>query len=143
MIKTDPSPINLRLIIERPVIGVRHSLQAKDGSPLDPKTSRGGEPLHFEFQVRAAPGPKFFGDQVRREGPVRRFFYIRVGQSAGDPSSCWSRRMKIDIHDLGSDLLARAAEDGKTIEIIVDGTGRDGSPACATVRPTARRIAPS
>jgi len=28
-----------------------------------------------------------------------------------------------------------------TIEIVVDGTGKDGTPACATVRPTARRLA--
>jgi len=79
--------INFRIIIEQPVIGVLYSLQAKDGSPLDPKCSRKGEALVFDFQVRIGPGPKFFGDQVRREGPVRRFVYIRVGQLAGDPSS--------------------------------------------------------
>jgi hypothetical protein len=60
---------------------------------------------------------------------------------AGDPSSPWSRRMKIDIHDLGTELLDRAASGGGIIETVIHGTGADGTPACATVRPMARRIA--
>src|SRR6185295_12914149 len=140
MAKTDQAVINLRITIEQPVIGVLHSLQAKDESPLDPKRSRKGEPLAFDFQVRVGPGPKFFGDQVRREGPLRRFVYIRIGQYAGDPSSPWSRRMKINIHDIGNDLLDRAANSGGVIETTVNGTDKDGTPTCATVRPTGRRI---
>lgn len=140
MAKTDQNAINLRLVIEQPVIGVLHSLQAKDESPLDPKSSREGEALSFDFQVRVGPGPKFFGDQVRREGPVRRFVYVRIGQLAGDPPSPWSRRMKIDIHDIGNELLDRAANSGKIIETILIGTGKDGTPACGTVRPTRRHI---
>ena len=130
----------MRIVIENPVIGVLHSLQAGDDTPLDPKRSREGEALVFDFAIRVDPGPKFFGDQVRREGPVRRFVYIRIGQSAGDPSSPWSRRMKIDIHDIGDDLLDQAADDGAVIETTVIGTDKDGTPACATVRPTGRRI---
>ncbi|WP_029351427.1 DUF5990 family protein [Bosea sp. 117] len=141
MAQTDQRAIRLRIIIEQPVIGVLHSLQAKDESPLDPKYSREGEALLFDFQVRAGPGFKLSGDQVRREGSVRRFVYIRIGQLAGDPSSPWSRRMKIDIHDIGRDLLDRAAEGGGVIETAVIGTGKDGTPACATVPPTGRRIA--
>lgn len=140
MPKADQSVIRLRITIEQPVIGVLHSLQAKDDSPLDPKSSREGEKLSFDFQIRVGPGPKFFGDQVRREGAVRRFVYIRIGQLAGDPSSPWSRRMKIDIHDIANDLLTRAAESGEIIETTLIGTDTDGTPACATVRPTARRI---
>lgn len=141
MARADQTEINLRIIIEQPVIGVRHSLQAKDDLPLDPKYSREGEPLVFDFPIRIAPGPKFFGDQVRREGPVRRFVYIRIGQMAGDCTSPWSRRMKIDIHDIGEALLDRAVQSGGVIETAVIGTAADGTPACATMRPTARRIA--
>jgi hypothetical protein len=120
---------------------VLHSLQARDDGPLDPKASRAGEPLAFNLTVRVGPAPKFFGDQVRREGPVRRFVYIRVGQPAGDPASPWSRRMKIDIHDIDADLASRATDLGGVIELRVDGTGRDGTPACATVPVIERRIA--
>ncbi len=87
MATSDQSVINMRIVIEQPVVGVLHSLQAKDESPLDPKSSREGEALPFDFQIRVGPGPKFFGDQVRREGPERRFVYIRIGQLAGDASS--------------------------------------------------------
>jgi hypothetical protein len=139
--RADQTEIKLRIIIERPVIGVLHSLQAKDELPLDPKFSREGEPLVFNFPVRVGPGPKFFGDQVRREGPVRRFVYIRVGQLAGDPSSPWSGRMKIDIHDIAGDLLDRAVRSAGVIETTITGTAKDGTPAFATARPTSRRIA--
>jgi hypothetical protein len=141
MTKADQTEIKLRIVIEQPVVGVLHSLQAKDESPLDPKYSRAGEPLVFDFPVRVSPGPKFFGDQVRREGPVRRFVYVRVGQLAGDPASPWSRRMKIDIHDMADDLLDCAARSGRAIVTTINGTGGDGTPTCATARPTARQIA--
>jgi len=139
MARADQTEIRMRIVIEQPVAGVLHSLQAKDDSPLDPKSSHAGEPLIFDFPIRMAPGPKFFGDQVRREGPARRFVYIRVGQYAGDASSPGARRMKIDIHDLEQDLLDRAGEGG-IIEMTVVGTDREGAPACATVRPIGRRI---
>ncbi|BCW89833.1 hypothetical protein sos41_30010 [Alphaproteobacteria bacterium SO-S41] len=139
MSRADQTVINLRIVIEQPVIGVLHSLQAKDEAPLDPKASTAGEALVFDFPVRVGPGPKFFGDQVRPEGPVRRFVYIRIGTLAGDASSPWTRRMKIDIHDIGDDLLAKAVAGG-IIETTVNGTGKDGTPACATLRPTKRRV---
>lgn len=140
MAKTDQTVLDLPIVIENPVIGVLHSLQGGDDSPLDPKRSREGEALVFDFPIRVGPGPKFFGDQVRREGPVRRFVYVRIGQSAGDPFSPWSRRMKIDIHDITPDLLDRAANEKAVIETTVIGTDKDGTPACATLRPTGRRI---
>ncbi|MCK0208351.1 DUF5990 family protein [Starkeya koreensis] len=116
-----------------------HSLQAADGSPLDPKVSRDGEPLAFDFAIRLGPGRKFLGDQVRREGAQRRFVYIRIGQLAGDAASPWSRRMKIDIHDIPPELVDRAAHGG-LIETTIEGTAGDGTPACATVRPVERRV---
>lgn len=136
----DQTEIMLRLVIERPVVGVLHSLQAKDGTPLDPKSSRESEPLAFEVPVRVGPGPKFFGDKVRREGPERRFVYIRIGELAGQTDSPWSRRMKIDIHDIAPEMLDRASRNGGVIEMRVLGTARDGTPACATVVPTSRDI---
>jgi len=131
--------VAFRIVIKQPVPGVLYSLQSKDGNPLDPKASRKGEALTFDFPVNVAPGSKLSGDQVRREGPARRFVYLRIGQLAGDTSSPWSRRMKIDIHDIGSALLERAAAVGATVELTVTGTGADGTPACATV-PSGRAV---
>lgn len=134
--RSEHTPLAMRIVIENPVKGVLHSLQSKDGNPLNPKRSTGTSALTFDFQVRVAPGPKFFGDQVRREGPERRFVYVRIGQAAGDPSSPWSRRMKIDIHDIDEDMLGRAIAQSRAVTLTVDGTGKDGSPSCATVRRT-------
>lgn len=139
MARAAQTEISMRIVIEQPVTGVRYSLQSKDGEPLDAKLSASGEPLRFDFHVKIAPGPKFFGEQVRREGPVRRFVYIRIGQLAGEPSSPWSRRMKIDIHDIEQELLDRAAAGDGVIELGVKGTGKDGTPACATA-PSSRRM---
>jgi hypothetical protein len=141
MARRDQVEVAARILVEQPVPNVVHSLQAKDGHPLDPKASTAGEPLSFDFPLRVGPGPKFFGDQVRSEGPERRFVYIRVGQSAGQFGSPWSRRMKIDIHDTDQALLDRAIAGEGILEFAVNGTAKDGTPACATVRPVIRRIA--
>lgn len=142
MARADQAEIRARIVIERPVPGVRHSLQ-EDDRPLDPKTSAGGEPLAFEFPLRMErtgdERAKFFGKQVRREGKDRRFVYIRIGQSAGQCLSPWSRRMKIDIHDIDPALLDKAAKGG-VLTGTIDGTAKDGSPACATIKPVRWRV---
>lgn len=139
MKRTDTTDIRMRIVIDQPVAHTLHSLQSKDGKPLDPQRSREGEPLAFDFAVRVGPGPKFFGDQVRPESPIRRFVYVRVGQAAGDHASPWTRRMKVDIHDIDPVLLDRAGRGG-IIVTTVCGTGKDGSPACATVLPLRREL---
>jgi hypothetical protein len=133
MARPPQTEIRMRLVVENPVAGVVHSLQDKGNLPIDAKVSKAGAALVFEFPIRIAAGPKFYGEQVRREGPDRRFVYIAIGQQAGDTASCWSRRMKIDIHDIPQALLDAAAN-GKILEGIIQGTGSDGTPACATVR---------
>lgn len=133
----------MRIVIDTPVAGVAYCLQAKDGSPLAAQRSRGGEPLAFDFAVRArlqAGVARLTGDQVRREGPTRRFVYIRIGALAGDPASPWSRRMKIDVHNIDPAMLARAAQAGGVIETTVIGADAKGEPACATQHPIGRRL---
>jgi hypothetical protein len=132
MARPPQTEIRMRLVVERPVAGVLHSLQDKKGAPVAAKASADGAAIAFDFPVRIAAGPKYFGEQVRSEGPQRRFVYIAVGKQAGDFRSRWSRRMKIDIHDIAQPLLDAAAAGG-CLEGRLVGTGADGSPACATV----------
>lgn len=122
--------VTLRLIIDDPVPGVRYSLQ-KDDLPFEPRTAGDG-PIAFEAPVTLHPDSRLTGPFVRREGPRRRFIYIRIGASAGDHAGPWSRRAKIDIHDIPTALLVP----GAVLEVHLPGRGKDGSPACATVRPT-------
>jgi hypothetical protein len=71
---------------------------------------------------------------------MRRFVYVRVGEAAGDSASPWSRRMKIDIHDVERDLLDRASLGGVLVTSVC-GIARDGTPACATVPPLSSVVA--
>ena len=98
--------------------------------PFEPRTAGDG-PLAFELPVTLHPDGRMTGPFVRREGPQRRFVYIRIGTSAGDHASAWSRRAKVDIHTIPAALLVP----GALLEVHLPGRARDGSPACATVRP--------
>ena len=125
------TPITLRLTIPDPAPGVRYSLQ-KDDTPHEPVTATNA-PLSFDVSVRLTDDNRMLGPFVRREGKERRFVYIRIGTSAGDHAGAWSRRAKIDIHDIPPALLDRA-RNGAVLEVVLPGKGKDGSPACATVR---------
>ena len=125
--------IMLRIGIENPVPGVTYSLQDASSAPVGPVVATKA-PLSFDVPIRIAPGPRFLGDFVRREGAERRFVYIAIGGQAGDESSIWSRRVKVDIHDLPVDLLNEALA-GKVLECRLPGRDKDGGPACATLRP--------
>lgn len=125
--------VTLRMTIHDPVPGVTYSLQDARSAPVGPVVATQA-PLSFDVPVRIAPGPRFLGEFVRREGPERRFVYIAIGAQAGDAASAWSRRAKIDIHDLPIGLLTEALA-GKVLECLLPGREMDGGPACATLRP--------
>ena len=125
------STLTLRLTIGDPVPGVRYSLQ-KDDLPFEPITAA-DSPISFDVPVTLHADGRMTGPFVRREGTTRRFVYIRIGTIAGDHASPWSRRAKIDIHDIPQPLRIANA----LLEVHLPGRGKDGSPTCATVRPVA------
>ncbi|MBI1341012.1 hypothetical protein GC169_12495 [bacterium] len=132
--------VPMRLRIETPVAGVAYSLQDKSGEAIQAQVASGDTPLVFEFASEASipdgkPAPRFFGAFIRSEGKERQFVYVAVGQVAGQAASCWTRRMKIDIHSIAADDVHLLGS-GRVLEATVSGTGPDGTPACATVRPT-------
>lgn len=130
MARSEETEIRLRLALDAPAAGIWHSLQDKAGAPVDVRIA-GAETLVFDVPVRLAPGPRFLGTFVRSEGPRRRFVYVASGAQAGQPGTMWSRRLKIDIHDIPETLLD-AARTGATLEIAVAGRAADGGPASAT-----------
>jgi len=127
-----PSAVTLRLTTADPVPGVAYSLQDKANTPVKPRIAGDG-PISFDVPVTLSDDGRLTGPFVRREGPLRRFIYIAIGTSAGQHSE-WSRRAKIDVHDIPAALLAQARA-GQTLEVILPGRARDGGPSCATVRP--------
>lgn len=127
------TPITLRLTIADPVAGLHYSLQDKKNAPVDAVIAGEG-PLSFDVRVRLSDDGRMLGPFVRTEGPTRRFVYIAIGGQAGGDEPVFSRRAKIDVHDIPADLLTLARE-GHVLEAVVPGRGKDGSPACATVQP--------
>jgi len=122
--------ITLRLTIADPVAGVAYSLQDKANMPVEPRIAS-ADPISFDAPVTLSEDDRLTGPFVRREGATRRFVYIAIGTSAGQHASEWSRRAKIDVHDIPADLL----KPGTVIATTLPGRGKDGTPACATVRP--------
>lgn len=121
--------VTLRLTIADPVPGLHYWRQDAKNAPHDIRLSTEA-PLTFDMPVDLRPDGKLGGTWVRREGKERRFVYIAIG-GAMPGLPVVSRRAKIDVHDIPADLL----KPGAVIATTLPGRGKDGTPACATVRP--------
>ena len=129
--------IKLRIVLERPPAGVDYGLQLGRGAVYETvqKQRSDGKDLHFEFTLRVtAPSrqtpPDFRGPVV--QGPRgQRFIYIDIGTCAGQSGTPWSRRLKVPLTGISWPSIDQAA----VLEARVPGTGRDGGPNCATVKP--------
>ena len=121
--------VTLRLTIADPVPGLHYWRQDAKNAPHDIRLSTDA-PLTFDIPIDLRPDGTLGGTWVRREGKERRFVYIAIGGAmAGLPVV--SRRAKIDVHDIPAHLL----KPGAVIATTLPGRGKDGTPACATVRP--------
>jgi len=71
------------------------------------------------------------------QGPTNgRFIYIGIGTLAGQLGSIWSRRLKIPLQGITWEMIEQLLDDSNSIlETRVPGTGKDGTPNCATVKP--------
>jgi hypothetical protein len=128
--------VTLRLSVEGPVKGVSYSLQDKDSTPVDVRVAT-GKTIVFEIPVRleqGKTGPRFLGDFVRTEGKTRRFVYVATGRQAGQHSTEWSRRAKIDLPEPTAAMMKLAEQDSLVLEASYTGTDARGGPTCATVK---------
>ena len=121
--------VTLRLTIADPVPGLHYWRQDAKNAPHDIRLATDA-PLTFDMPVELRPDGRLGGTFVRREGNERRFVYIAIGGSMAGLAVV-SRRAKIDVHDIPPALLTP----GAVIAATLPGRGRDGTPACATVRP--------
>lgn len=136
--------LTFRIILEKPPAGVDFALQKGKGNNYETvqKQRSGARDLRFDFTARAVPGakgsdPNLLGPFV--QGPSSaRFVYLDIGTAAGQFDSNWSRRLKIPLTGITAEILKRVEKDPKLIlETHVPGTGKDGGPNCATVKPFA------
>ncbi|MGH9874029.1 MAG: DUF5990 family protein [Pyrinomonadaceae bacterium] len=137
--------LTLRIVVEKPPAGVYLGLQKGRGSnyetvqAIESKT----DDLQFEFSVRVQQGkdgnPSFLGPFVQGP-PHERFVYLDIGTYAGQTNTPWSRRLKIPLTGITWKLVEQAVKAPaalKALETRVPGTGKDGGPNCATVKPFA------
>lgn len=130
--------LNLVINLEHPPPGIDFGLQKGSGNnyeTVQTKRSTSGD-LRFEFSVRVREGkdgqPNFLGPFAQGP-PHERFVYLDIGTYAGQADTVWSRRLKIPLRGITWQLIAKAG----TLETHVPGTGKDGGPSCATVKPFA------
>jgi len=130
--------VRFRVVLESPPAGVAFGLQKGSGSvseTIQTQQSKGLD-LTFEFSAEATntAAPDFRGPVV--QGPRgQRFVYIDIGTTAGQAGSPWSRRLKVPFRDITPAMIERALKDDRVLETRVPGTGKDGTPTCATVKP--------
>ena len=133
----------LRIILEKAPQGVDFGLQLGSGNKFETVQKQRSGPVDLRFNLEVTirkskdSRPDFFGPFV--QGPSsERFIYLRIGQAAGQGDSEWSRRLKIPLRDISWDNINKVVSTNNGIlETLVPGTGRDGGPNCATVKPFA------
>ncbi len=127
-----------RIIVVEPLAGVTYAIQRGRGERIPPVHSSASQ-LVFEFpltlaDINAVP-PRLTGKYAHGT-PQKRFVYINSGKAAGQFGTHWGRRAKVPLHGIQSSLLKEALErtgDSIVIEASIQGVGKDGGPACASI----------
>jgi Family of unknown function (DUF5990) len=131
--------LNFRIVLEKPPAGVDFALQKGKGSDYQivQKQRSGARDLVFEFTATPKTGtdgtPNLLGPFVQGP-PGARFVYIGIGAFAGQAGG-WSRRLKIPLSSITRTTLDQVKNRRAVFETHVPGSGKDGSPNCATVKP--------
>lgn len=137
------SEITLQIILTKPTPGVVFGLQKGSGSNYETvqKQISTSNDLTFTFTVKVKGErsrdkfPKLSGSFVQGAAD-NKFVYIGIGTYAGQSDSAWSRRLKIPL--IGITWKDIDSLTGKSVlQTSVPGTGKDGGPNCATVKPFA------
>mgnify|MGYP006165942495 CR=1 FL=1 len=135
--------INLQIILVQPPPNVLFGLQRGSGAiyeTVQKQTSASQDLLFiFPITIKGDRGkdafPKFSGPFV--QGPAAgKFVYIDIGTYAGQFDTMWSRRLKVPLTGITWELIDQlVAKPSLLLETNVPGTGKDGGPNCATVKP--------
>lgn len=137
------SEISLQIILIKPTPHVVFGLQKGSGSNYETvqKQIPTSNDLTFTFTVKVKGDrskdklPKLSGTYVQGSSD-NRFVYIDIGTYAGQFDTIWSRRLKIPLTGITwKDIDSISGN--SILQTIVPGTGKDGGPNCATVKPFA------
>ena len=128
--------LRLRLSILGPPANISWAVQLGRSDLLMP-VKRSKDRLEFEVLLELVSTA---GGEAKVRGPAvqgprgGRFLYLASGTRAGDVMSPWNRRAKISLETLPRDAI-RNRPAGAAVELAgeINGTAKDGGPACASV----------
>ena len=131
--------VPLRITLVAPPSDVMFCLQ-RGRDELVSRQQSTGAPLSFDFTVRVRPAasgePMNFLGPFTQGPPASRFVYVNSGTMAGESATPWTRRAKIPLAGITTAMVKKVlAAPSACIEARIQGTARDGGPACATCRP--------
>ena len=133
----------VRIILEAPPAGVDYGIQKGNGNKYETieKKRSDGRDLQFNFSImikNSDPASPDFSGPFVQGPPGDRFIYIDIGKAAGQSDTPWSRRLKIPLTSILMDKPGLLSGNDATVMVTkVPGTGKDGGPNCATVKPFA------
>jgi hypothetical protein len=134
--------VPLRIVIVDPPPGVDFGIQEGKGNDyrtISVQRSKAGSlVLECTIAVKGGrtDGPPNFGGPISQGPPAGRFVYVDIGRSAGQLDSAWQRRMKIPLEGITWDMIDSVVETSKRVlQATIPGTGKDGGPSCATLKP--------
>jgi len=134
--------VPLRIVLVDPPPGVDFGIQEGKGNDyrtISVQRSKAGSlVLECTIAVKGGrtDGPPNFGGPISQGPPAGRFVYVDIGRSAGQLDSAWQRRMKIPLEGITWDMIDSVVETSKRVlQATIPGTGKDGGPSCATLKP--------
>ena len=134
--------INFRIVLHKPPTDIDYGLQMGHGSRYEviQRQRAAGDDLTFAFTLSTKSGKDLSIDfsGLFVQGPIGgRFIYINIGASAGQINTSWNRRLKVSLIGITQSMLDEVLKIPTSLETAVPGTGKDGGPNCATVKPFA------
>jgi hypothetical protein len=137
------SEVTFQIVLLKPTPGVDFGLQKGSGSNYETvqKQRSDSKDLSFNFTINIKgnkakdKSPRLAGSFV--QGPTNgKFVYIDIGTYAGQTSTLWARRLKVPLTGIEwNDIDQLIANPNLIMGTSVSGTGKDGGPNCATVKP--------
>jgi Family of unknown function (DUF5990) len=118
----------MRITVLDPPPGVTFCVQ-RGKTDLVPPTRVSDGHVSFDFTLR----PNLRGPFAQGP-PAGRFVYVNSGTLAGQADSCWTRRAKVPLSGITWELIEQTlSAPNAVLEARIQGTAKDGGPACATV----------
>ncbi|HEY2582347.1 MAG TPA: DUF5990 family protein [Mucilaginibacter sp.] len=135
--------LTLHIVLEKPPADIDFGLQKGSGNNYETVQIQYSKAEDLRFVLTAEvkgdrqkdQSPDFKGPFVQGAA-MDRFIYIDIGTYAGETDSLFGRRLKIPLIGISWEMVDQLTKDSKAmLQTHVPGTGKDGTPNCATVKP--------